>query len=636
MTLEADKQTHGFQTEVKQLLQLMIHSLYSNKEIFLRELISNAADAADKLRFEALSAPALLEEDPNLRIRVEFDKQAHTITIDDNGIGMSRDEAIAHLGTIAKSGTADFLKTLSGDQRKDANLIGQFGVGFYSAFIVADHVDVYSRRAGLTAAEGVHWSSKGEGNFEVATIDKPQRGTRVVLHLKENEQHFAEGWTLRSTLKKYSDHIGLPIEMLKEHHGKEEEKDAPKEAEWEAVNKASALWTRPKNDIKDEEYQEFYKHISHDMTNPLAWSHNKVEGKLEYTSLLYVPTRAPFDLYHRNAAKGLKLYVQRVFIMDQAEQFLPLYLRFIKGVVDSADLSLNVSREILQSGPVVDSMKAALSKRALDMLEKLAKDVPEDYKTFWKNFGQVLKEGPAEDYSNREKVASLLRFASTYDTSGDPSIALADYIARMKEGQDKLYYLTGESYAQIKDSPYLEVFRKKGIEVLLLVDRIDEWLMNYLHEFDGKSFVDIARGDLDLGNLDSEADKKAQEEIAKTKEALASRIKATLGEDVAEVRVSHRLTDSPAVLAIGEGDLGLQMRQLLEASGQKVPETKPVFEFNPSHPLIEKLDAEQDMDRFADLSHILFDQAALAAGDSLKDPANYVRRLNKLLLELSA
>ncbi len=577
MTLEADKQTHGFQTEVKQLLQLMIHSLYSNKEIFLRELISNAADAADKLRFEALSAPSLLEEDPNLRIRVEFDKQAHTITIDDNGIGMSRDEAIAHLGTIAKSGTADFLKALSGDQRKDANLIGQFGVGFYSAFIVADHVDVYSRRAGLTAAEGVHWSSKGEGNFEVATIDKPQRGTRVVLHLKENEQHFAEGWTLRSTLKKYSDHIGLPIEMLKEHHGKEEEKDTPQEAEWEAVNKASALWTRPKNDIKDEEYQEFYKHISHDMTNPLAWSHNKVEGKLEYTSLLYVPTRAPFDLYHRNAAKGLKLYVQRVFIMDQAEQFLPLYLRFIKGVVDSADLSLNVSREILQSGPVVDSMKTALSKRALDMLEKLAKDAPEDYKTFWKNFGQVLKEGPAEDYSNREKVASLLRFASTYDTSGDPSVALTDYIARMKEGQDKLYYLTGESYAQIKDSPYLEVFRKKGIEVLLLVDRIDEWLMNYLHEFDGKSFVDIARGDLDLGNLDSEADKKAQEEIAKTKEALASRIKATLGEDVAEVRVSHRLTDSPAVLAIGEGDLGLQMRQLLEASGQKVPETKPVF-----------------------------------------------------------
>ncbi|EWS78558.1 molecular chaperone HtpG [Xylella taiwanensis] len=633
MTVEPDKQTHGFQTEVKQLLQLMIHSLYSNKEIFLRELISNAADAADKLRFEALSTPELLEEDPNLRIRVEFDKQAHTVTIDDNGIGMSRDEAIAHLGTIAKSGTADFLQTLSGDQRKDANLIGQFGVGFYSAFIVADHVDVYSRRAGLTAAEGVHWSSKGEGSFEVTTIDKPQRGTRIVLQLKESEQHFADGWTLRSILKKYSDHIGLPIEMLKEHHG--EEKDTPKEAEWEAVNKASALWTRPKSDIKAEEYQEFYKHIAHDMTNPLAWSHNKVEGKLEYTSLLYVPTRAPFDLYHRNAAKGLKLYVQRVFIMDQAEQFLPLYLRFIKGVVDSADLSLNVSREILQSGPVVDSMKAALTKRALDMLEKLAHDTPEDYKTFWKNFGQVLKEGPAEDYSNREKIASLLRFASTCDTSGEPSVAFTDYIARMKEGQDKLYYLTGESYAHIKDSPYLEVFRKKGIEVLLMVDRIDEWLMNYLHEFDGKSFVDIARGDLDLGTLDSEEDKKAQEEIAKTKEGLASRIKASLGEDVAEVRVSHRLTDSPAVLAIAAGDLGLQMRQLLEASGQKIPETKPVFEFNPGHPLIEKLDAEQDMDRFADLSRVLFDQAALAAGDSLKDPAGYVRRLNKLLLELS-
>ncbi|HHW4681626.1 MAG TPA: molecular chaperone HtpG [Xylella sp.] len=634
MTVEQDKQTHGFQTEVKQLLQLMIHSLYSNKEIFLRELISNAADAADKLRFEALSTPQLLEEDPTLRIRVEFDKQAHTVTIDDNGIGMSRDEAIAHLGTIAKSGTADFLKTLSGNQRKDANLIGQFGVGFYSAFIVADHVDVYSRRAGLTAAEGVHWSSKGEGNFEVATIDKPQRGTRIVLHLKENEQNFADSWTLRSILKKYSDHIGLPIEMLKEHH--DEEKDTPKEAEWEAVNKASALWTRPKSEIKDEEYQEFYKHIAHDMTNPLAWSHNKVEGKLEYTSLLYIPTRAPFDLYHRNAAKGLKLYVQRVFIMDQAEQFLPLYLRFIKGVVDSADLSLNVSREILQSGPVVDSIKAALTKRTLDMLEKLAKDTPDDYKTFWKNFGLVLKEGPAEDYTNREKIAGLLRFASTSDTSGEPSVGLSDYIARMKEGQDKLYYLTGESHAQIKDSPYLEVFRKKGIEVLLMVDRIDEWLMNYLHEFDAKSFVDIARGDLDLGTLNSEEDKKAQEEIAKTKEGLASRIKATLEEDVAEVRVSHRLTDSPAVLAIAEGDVGLQMRQLLEASGQKVPENKPVFEFNPSHPLIEKLDAEQDMDRFSDLSRVLFDQAALAAGDSLKDPAGYVRRLNKLLLELSA
>ncbi|WP_434031397.1 molecular chaperone HtpG [[Pseudomonas] boreopolis] len=631
MTVETHKETLGFQTEVKQLLQLMIHSLYSNKEIFLRELVSNAADAADKLRFEALKAPALLEEDPALRIRVEFDKDARTVTIDDNGIGMSREEAVAHLGTIAKSGTGEFLKNLSGDQKKDANLIGQFGVGFYSAFIVADQVDVYSRRAGLPAAEGVHWSSKGEGDFEVATIDKPQRGTRIVLHLKDGEEGFADGWKLRGILKKYSDHIGLPIEMLKEHYGE----DKPAEPEWEAVNKASALWTRPKSEIKDEEYQEFYKHIAHDVANPLAWSHNKVEGKLEYTSLLYVPGRAPFDLYHRDAARGLKLYVQRVFIMDQAEQFLPLYLRFVKGVVDSADLSLNVSREILQSGPVVDSMKSALTKRALDMLEKLAKDKPEDYATFWRNFGQVLKEGPAEDYGNREKIAGLLRFASTHDAGGEQSVSLADYVARMKEGQDKLYYLTGESHAQIKDSPHLEVFRKKGIEVLLLTDRIDEWLMGYLTEFDGKSFVDVARGDLDLGSLDSEEEKKAQEEVARTKEGLASRIKAALGDEVAEVRVSHRLTDSPAILAIGQGDLGLQMRQILEASGQKVPESKPVFEFNPTHPLIEKLDAEQDMDRFADFSRVLLDQAALAAGDSLKDPAGYVRRLNKLLLQLT-
>ncbi|HBK45889.1 MAG TPA: molecular chaperone HtpG [Xanthomonadaceae bacterium] len=634
MTAETDKQTLGFQTEVKQLLQLMIHSLYSNKEIFLRELVSNAADAADKLRFEAIAQPGLLEGDPNLRIRVEFDKDARTVSIDDNGIGMSREEAIAHLGTIAKSGTADFLAHLSGDQKKDANLIGQFGVGFYSAFIVADRVDVYSRRAGLPASEGVHWSSRGEGDFEVATIDKPERGTRIVLHLKDGEEGFADGWKLRGIVKKYSDHIALPIEMHKEFHG--EEKDRPATPEWEVVNRASALWTRPKSEIKDEEYQEFYKHIAHDPTNPLAWSHNKVEGKLEYTSLLFVPARAPFDLYHRDAAKGLKLYVQRVFIMDQADQFLPLYLRFVKGVVDSSDLSLNVSREILQSGPVIDSMKSALTKRSLDMLEKLAKDRPEDYRTFWRNFGQVLKEGPSEDYANREKIAGLLRFSSTHDGSGEQSVALADYVSRLREGQDKLYYLTGESHAQIKDSPHLEVFRKKGIEVLLLTDRIDEWLMGYLTEFDGKSFVDVARGDLDLGQLDSEEDKKAQQEAAKTKEGLASRLKAVLGEDVAEVRVSHRLTDSPAILAIGEQDMGLQMRQILEASGQTVPESKPVFEFNPTHPLIEKLDAEPDMDRFADFSRVLFDQAALAAGDSLKDPAGYVRRLNKLLLQLSA
>ncbi|NCT72348.1 MAG: molecular chaperone HtpG [Xanthomonadaceae bacterium] len=632
MTVETRKETLGFQAEVKQLLQLMIHSLYSNKEIFLRELVSNAADAADKLRFEALKDPKLLEEDPTLRIRIGFDAAARTVTIDDNGIGMSRDEAIAHLGTIAKSGTGDFLRALSGDQRKDANLIGQFGVGFYSAFIVADRVDVFSRRAGLPASEGVHWSSAGEGDFEVATVDKPERGTRIVLHLKDGEEGFADGWKLRGIIKKYSDHVGLPIEMPKEHHGE----DAPATVEWEAVNKASALWTRAKSEIKDEEYTEFYKHIAHDFTDPAAWSHNKVEGKLEYTSLLYVPGRAPFDLYHRDGAKGLKLYVQRVFIMDQAEQFLPLYLRFLRGVVDSSDLSLNVSREILQSGPVVDSMRSALTKRALDMLEKLAKDKPEDYKAFWTNFGQVLKEGPAEDYANREKIAGLLRFASTHDATGAPSVSLADYVSRLQEGQDKLYYLTGESHAQIKDSPHLEIFRKKGIEVLLLTDRIDEWLMGYLTEFDGKSFVDVARGDLDLGALESEDDKKAQEESAKAKEALTGRIKTVLGLDVADVRVSHRLTDSPAILAIGQGDLGLQMRQLLEASGQQVPESKPVFEFNPDHPLIAKLDAESDANRFNNLTRVLFDQAALAAGESLKDPAGYVKRLNALLLELSA
>lgn len=632
MTVQTQKETLGFQTEVKQLLQLMIHSLYSNKEIFLRELISNAADASDKLRFEALTQPALLENDGDLRIRVSFDATANTLTIDDNGIGMSRDEAIAHLGTIAKSGTGDFLRQLSGDQKKDSQLIGQFGVGFYSAFIVADQVDVYSRRAGLPASEGVHWSSRGGGEFDVESIDKPERGTRIVLHLKDDQRDFADGWRLRGIIKKYSDHIGLPIQMAKEHHGE----DAPAEVEWETVNRASALWTRPRTEITDAEYQEFYKHAAHDHQDPLAWSHNKVEGKLEYTSLLYVPGHAPFDLYHRDAPKGLKLYVQRVFVMDQAEQFLPLYLRFIKGVVDSNDLSLNVSREILQSGPVIDSMKSALTKRSLDMLEKLAKDKPEVYAGFWKQFGQVLKEGPAEDYGNREKIAGLLRFASTHDDSGEPSVSLADYVGRMIEGQDKIYFLTGDSYTQVKDSPHLEVFRKKGVEVLLLTDRIDEWLMGYLTEFDGKSFVDVARGDLDLGALETAEDKQAQEAVAKDKQALVDRIKAALGDDVADVRVSHRLTDSPAILAIGEQDLGLQMRQILEASGQKVPDSKPVFEFNPGHPLIGKLDQEGDAARFDDLSRVLFDQAALAAGDTLKDPAAYVRRLNKLLLELSA
>ena len=631
MSVETQKETLGFQTEVKQLLHLMIHSLYSNKEIFLRELISNASDAADKLRFEALAKPELLEGGAELKIRLSFDKDAKTVTLEDNGIGMNRAEVIAHLGTIAKSGTADFMKNLTGDQKKDSTLIGQFGVGFYSAFIVADKVDVFSRRAGDAASEGVHWSSKGEGDFEVATVEKADRGTRIVMHLKADESECADGWRLRNIVKKYSDHIALPIELPKESHGE----DQPAEPEWETVNRASALWTRPRTEVKDEEYQEFYKHVAHDFENPLSWSHNKVEGKLEYTSLLYVPGKAPFDLYQREAPKGLKLYVQRVFIMDQADEFLPLYLRFIKGVVDSNDLSLNVSREILQKDPVIDSMKSALTKRVLDMLEKLAKSEPEQYKGFWKAFGQVLKEGPAEDFANKEKIAGLLRFSSTSDDSGEQSVSLADYLGRMQEGQDKVYFLSGESYAQVKNSPHLEVFRKKGIEVLLLTDRIDEWLMSYLTEFDGKQFVDVARGDLDLGKLDSEEDKKAQEEVAKAKEGLIERLKGALGEQVAEVRVSHRLTDSPAILAIGEQDLGLQMRQILEASGQKVPDSKPIFEFNPAHPLIERLDAEPDEDRFADLSHILFDQAALAAGDSLKDPASYVRRLNKLLVELT-
>ncbi|WLH53716.1 molecular chaperone HtpG [Pseudomonas tolaasii] len=633
MSVETQKETLGFQTEVKQLLHLMIHSLYSNKEIFLRELISNASDAVDKLRFEALSKPELLEGGAELKIRVSFDKDAKTVTLEDNGIGMSREDAITHLGTIAKSGTADFMKNLSGDQKKDSHLIGQFGVGFYSAFIVADKVEVFSRRAGLAAGEGVHWSSKGEGEFEIATIDKADRGTRIVLHLKSGEDEFADGYRLRNIIKKYSDHIALPIELPKEQAAAEGEEQPAQE--WETVNRASALWTRPRTEIKDEEYQEFYKHIGHDYENPLSWSHNKVEGKLEYSSLLYVPARAPFDLYQREAPKGLKLYVQRVFVMDQAESFLPLYLRFIKGVVDSNDLSLNVSREILQKDPIIDSMKSALTKRVLDMLEKLAKNEPEQYKGFWKNFGQVMKEGPAEDFANKEKIAGLLRFASTHEEGGEQVVSLADYLARAKEGQDKIYYLTGETYAQVKNSPHLEVFRKKGIEVLLLTDRIDEWLMSYLNEFDGKSFVDVARGDLDLGNLDSEEEKKEAEEVAKAKEGLVERIKASLGEAVSEVRVSHRLTDSPAILAIGEADLGMQMRQILEASGQKVPDSKPIFEFNPAHPLIEKLDGEQSEERFGDLSHILFDQAALAAGDSLKDPAAYVRRLNKLLVELS-
>ena len=633
MTVDAHKETLGFQTEVKQLLHLMIHSMYSNKEIFLRELISNASDASDKLRFEAIAQPQLLEDQPELRIRVSADSKANTLTIEDNGIGMSRQEVIDHLGTIAKSGTAAFMQQLTGDQKKDSQLIGQFGVGFYSAFIVADRVEVFTRRAGLAAAEGVHWESAGEGDFTIATVDKPERGTRIVLHLKAAESEFADTFRLRNVITKYSDHISLPIELPKQPSG--EEQGAAAETEWESVNRASALWTRPRTEVKDEEYKEFYKHVAHDFEDPLSWSHNKVEGKLEYTSLLYVPGRAPFDLYQREAPRGLKLYVQRVFIMDDAEQFLPLYLRFIKGVVDSNDLSLNVSREILQKDPAIDSMKSALTKRVLDMLEKMAKKEPEQYATFWKAFGSVMKEGPAEDYSNREKIAGLLRFASTAQSDDSEVVSLDAYLERMVEGQDKIYYLTGERYAQVKNSPHLEIFRKKGIEVLLLTDRIDEWLMSHLTEYQGKQFVDIARGDLDLGKLEGDEDKQEQEKAAEAKADLVKRIQDALKEQLQEVRVSHRLTDSPAVLVINEDDMGLQMRRILEASGQKAPESKPILEINPAHPLLDKLDSEQDEDRFADLSHILFDQAALAAGEALQDPGAYVRRLNALLVELS-
>ncbi|MGQ9427056.1 molecular chaperone HtpG [Gilvimarinus sp. F26214L] len=641
MSAEALKETRGFETEAKQLLHLMIHSLYSNREIFLRELISNASDAADKLRFEALSKNELFEDDPELRIRVDFDKDAKTITVSDNGIGMSRDDVIKHLGTIAKSGTAEFLQNLTGDQKKDSRLIGQFGVGFYSAFIVADKVEVFSRRAGLAHSEGVRWESLGEAEFTVENIERPERGTTVVLHLKQDALEFADRWRLRTIIKKYSDHISLPIEMRKEaepESAESEDKEKQEEQarpEWETVNTATALWTRARSDIKDEEYQEFYKHISHDFSEPLTWSHNRVEGKLDYTSLLYIPQRAPFDLYNRDGARGLKLYVQRTFIMDDAEQFLPLYLRFVKGVVDSNDLSLNVSREILQKDPNIEAMRSALTKRVLDMLEKLAKKDSEKYATFWKEFGQVLKEGPAEDFSNKEKVAKLLRFSTTHTDKAEQDQSLDDYVGRMKDGQNKIYYVVAENFATAKNSPHLEVFRKKGIEVLLMYDRVDEWLVNSLMEYDGKSFQDVAKGALDLGDLDSEEEKKKQEEVSKELEGLLERTKKVLEDQVEEVRLTHRLTDSPACLVVGEYDMGAQMRRIMEAAGQTVPSSKPSLELNPEHPLVKKLDQEPDEDRFADLTRILFDQAHLAEGGALEDPGSYVQRLNKLLLELS-
>ncbi|OPX57108.1 molecular chaperone HtpG [Oceanospirillum multiglobuliferum] len=632
MSTDAQKETLGFQTEVKQLLHLMIHSLYSNKEIFLRELISNASDACDKLRYEALENDSLYDGQPDLQVKIVADTDNNTLSISDSGIGMTRQEVIDHLGTIAKSGTAEFLGKLTGDQKKDSQLIGQFGVGFYSSFIVADEVEVITRKAGSTTAEAVRWVSKGDGQFTVETVEKAERGTTIILHLKADEKEFAEDYRLRNLIRKYSDHIAVPVLMEKPFYGKDEEK--PATPEFEAVNEAKALWTRSRTDVKDEEYQEFYKHVAHDFTDPLTWSHNKVEGKLEYTSLLYLPSRAPFDLYHREASRGLKLYVQRVFIMDDAEQFLPLYLRFIKGVVDSNDLSLNVSREILQQDPNITSMKGALTKRVLDMLSKLATSDAEKYQTFWNEFGNVIKEGPGEDYANREKIAKLLRFASTQGDSDVQNVGLADYVARMKEGQTKLYYLVADSYNTAKNSPHLEIFRKKGIEVLLLTDRIDEWLMSHLTEFDGKSFQDVAKGELDLGETESEEDKQAQEEAAKQVQGMVERSKELLKEQVSDVRVTHRLTDSPACVVLTEGDMGEQMRQIMAAAGQAMPESKPILELNPSHPLILKLDQEQDEERFADLARIVLDQAMLAEGRQLKDAAAYVHRLNKLLLEL--
>lgn len=633
MTVDARKETRGFQTEAKQLLHLMIHSLYSNKEIFLRELVSNASDAADKLRFEAVSNGDLYEGDAELKIRISFDKDAKTLTISDNGIGMSRDEVVDNLGTIAKSGTAQFMQKLSGDQKKDAQLIGQFGVGFYSAFIVADKVVVTTRRAGSPTAEAVRWECTGEAEFTVETVEKQGRGTTVELHLKEDATEFADHWRLRSIIKKYSDHIAIPVVMQKQVAvGENEEK---KEPEDEVINTATALWTRSRSDVTDDEYKEFYKHVSHDYEEPLSWSHNRVEGNLDYTSLLYIPARAPYDLYNRDASRGLKLYVQRTFIMDDAEQFLPLYLRFIKGVVDSNDLSLNVSREILQKDPNIDSMRSALTKRVLDMLAKMASSEPENYTKFWKEFGQVMKEGPAEDFTNREKIAKLLRFSSTHSDKPDQDQSLEGYVSRMKDGQEKIYYIAAENFNTAKSSPHLEVFRKKGIEVLLLSDRVDEWLMSHLHDFEGKQFQDVGKGELDLGKLDTEEEKQAQEKVAEELKPLLERVKTALNEQVSEVRITHRLTDSPACVVVGEHDMGAQMRRILEAAGQKLPDSKPIFELNPEHPLVKKLEQEANEGRFSDLSNILFDQANLAEGAQLQDPAAYVQRLNKLLLELS-
>ena len=638
---ETKSETHGFQAEVKQLLHLMIHSLYSNREIFLRELISNASDACDKLRFEAIADEKLYEDDAEFHIRVDVDPEFRTLSITDNGIGMTRDDVVQQLGTIAKSGTAEYLQTLSAESKQDANLIGQFGVGFYSAFIVAEKVEVLTRRAGTPVNEGVHWVSAGEGEFTVNAVDYPERGTKVVLHLREDAVEFADDYRLRSLVNKYSDHIAFPVQMLKPSEppaAEEGEKaDAVAETEstpeYEMVNTARALWTRPRTDITDDEYREFYRHISHDFQDPLSWSHNRVEGKREYTSLLYLPSKPPFDLWNRESPRGLKLYVQRVFIMDDAEQFLPLYLRFVRGVIDSNDLSLNVSRELLQQDETVEAIRSALTKRVLDMLDKMASGDAEQYQGFWNEFGRVIKEGPAEDFANQEKISGLLRFATTHHGDDQQNQSLADYVARMQDGQDKIYYVTADTHQSAASSPHLEVFRKKGIEVLLLSDPIDEWVMGHLREFDGKEMRDIRRGELDLDG-DDQKETEAEKDEGEHKEFL-DRLRKQLEAEVETVRLTDRLTDSPACLAIGEFDMGAQMRKIMEASGQQVPDSKPIFEINVEHPLIARLDAEQDEQRFGDLAAVLLDQARLSEGQQLKDPGAYAQRLNRLLLELS-
>ena len=632
----AQKETLGFQTEVTQLLDLMIHSLYSNKEIFMRELISNASDASDKLRFDALSNDALYEGDAELKIKVDFDKDAKTITITDNGIGMSRDEVIENIGTIANSGTKKFFEKMTGDQSKDSQLIGQFGVGFYSSFIVADKVTLRTRRAGDDEAEGVEWESEGKGEFTIENIDKETRGTEITLHLRDDQEEFLNGWRLRNCISKYSDHIDLPIMMTKEPVPDEDGKiDESAELEDETVNKATALWTQSKGDISEDEYKEFYKQISHDYQDPLSWSHNKVEGKTEYTSLLYIPSTAPFDLWDRERTHGLKLYVKRVFIMEDADQLMPRYLRFIRGVIDTNDLPLNVSREILQGSKTLDSIRAASVKKILSELSKMQKNDAEKYATFWKEFGQVIKEGPGEDMANKEALAKLMMFSTTETSSEEQKVTLADYVSRMKDKQDKIYYITAESFAAAKNSPHLEVFRKKGIEVLLLADRVDEWLTNSLTEFEDKQLQSVAKGDLDLGELANEEEKKAQEETDKDFADLVERVKATLGDKVKDVRITHRLTDSPACLVVDDMDMSANLERMLKAAGQQVGGTKPIFEVNPEHPMVVRLKDESDDTRFEDWSSILFDQALLAEGGQLEDPASYVKRLNALLLTVA-